>query len=191
MAILRKATWKKAAIQGARDNPQGASSLAVLTAAAGRTHKCISSVHMYGTMGERLCLFTAQHETNITKKSCKARAPAESQNWPNPLNARTPTHLQQGRWVSLSTASFCNIMMFWKRSGFRGWVGLLKPFSPECCYDPCMVQGEKRASPLILIFCLQPTTKLDSILNSFLAGLYHSRLNASTPIAGSGPKIIK
>jgi len=61
MAIPRKATGEKAAIQGARDKPQGASSLAVLTAAAGRTHKCISSVHMYGTMGERLLLFTAQN----------------------------------------------------------------------------------------------------------------------------------
>ena len=61
MAILRKATWGKAAIQGARDKPQDASSLAVLTAAAGRTHKCISSIHMYGTVGERLPLFTAQH----------------------------------------------------------------------------------------------------------------------------------
>ena len=60
MAILRKARWGKAAIQGARDKPQGASSLAVLTAAAGR-NKCMSSVHMYGSMGERLLLFTAQH----------------------------------------------------------------------------------------------------------------------------------
>ena len=78
-----------------------------------------------------------------------------SQNWPNPLDARTPLkNIQPGGWVSLFTASFCNIMMFWKRSGFGGWVGLLKPFSPECCfffffYQPRSVSPHDR-SPGVL-----------------------------------------
>ena len=124
----------KTAIQEARCKPQSPRSLAALTVA-----------RLQGKLTNTYQVVTGMV---LWESDCFYSLCNTSQNWPNPLDARTPlTHLQPGGWVSLFTASFCNIMMFWQRSGFRGRVGLLKPFPPECCYDTCMVQGEKRASP--------------------------------------------